>query len=109
MSRERMENTSGSKNRGIATYQSPNIDVTLSRATNAMKKVRVVHGANQDYFDLEGRTVGSVRKNLREVFNIPGDAEALISGKSVGDDFILEGGQNLEFVKEAGTKGKPRP
>jgi hypothetical protein len=70
-----------------------------------MKKVRVVHGANQDYFDLEGKTVGTVRKNLREVFNIPGDAEALISGKAVGDDFILEGGQSLEFLKESGVKG----
>jgi len=105
MSQERMENTSGATNRSTTPYQAPNIDATLSRATNAMKKVRVVHVANQDYFDLEGKTVGTVRKNLREVFNIPGDAEALISGKAVGDDFILEGGQSLEFVKEAGVKG----
>ena len=68
--------------------------------------MRVVHGANEQYFDnLEGKTVGSVRKSLRDVFNIPGDASALIGGKEVGDDFILEGGQNLEFTKEAGIKG----
>ena len=100
-----MENNSSNANRTNGAYQAPNIDATLSRATNAMKKIRVVHGANQDYFDLEGKTVGSVRKSLREVFNIPGDAEALISGKAVGDDFVLEGGQSLEFVKEAGVKG----
>jgi hypothetical protein len=98
---------SGTDSTKAATYAAPDIDATLSRATNMMKKVRVVHGANEQYFDnLEGKTVGSVRKSLREVFNIPGDAEALIGGKNVGDDFILEGGQNLEFVKEAGVKGR---
>jgi hypothetical protein len=88
-------------------YQAPDIDASLSRAASATQKVRVVHGANQQYFDnLQGKTVGMVRKSLREVFNIAGDAEARIGGKAVGDDFILEAGQNLEFVKEAGVKGK---
>lgn len=105
MSQERMQPNAANTNRTPASYQAPNIDATLSRATNATKKVRVVHGANQDYFDLEGKTVGTVRKNLREVFNIPGDAEALVAGKAVGDDFILEGNTSLEFVKEAGVKG----
>jgi hypothetical protein len=105
MSQERMDKTGQTGSRPTSGYQAPNIDATLSRATNATKKIRVVHGANQGYFDLEGKTVGSVRKSLREVFNIPGDAEALISGKAVGDDFILESNQSLEFVKEAGVKG----
>lgn len=107
MSQDRMTNTGGDTTGKGSAYSAPDIDTTLSRATNAMKKVRVVHGANEQYFDnLEGKTVGMVRKSLREVFNIPGDAEALIGGKNVGDDFILEGGQNLEFVKEAGVKGR---
>jgi hypothetical protein len=103
-----MTNTGSEPAKSSGIYQAPDIDATLSRATSAMKKVRVVHGANEQYFDnLEGKTVGMVRKSLREVFNIPGDAEALIGGKAVGDDFVLEGGQNLEFVKEAGVKGSP--
>lgn len=107
MSQERMDSNSSPLNKHQigGAYQAPNIDATLSRATQATQKIRVVHGANQDYFDLEGKTVGAVRKSLREVFNIPGDAEALIMGKAVGDDFVLEGGQSLEFVKEAGVKG----
>lgn len=105
MSQDRMSNT-GDPTHKAGAYAAPDIDATLSRATSMMKKVRVVHGANEQYFDnLEGKTVGMVRKSLREVFNIPGDADALIGGKTVGDDFILEGGQNLEFVKEAGVKG----
>lgn len=105
MSQERASNNDSQKFKASEVYQAPDIDSTLSKATDATKKVRVVHGANQDYFDIEGKTVGTVRKNLRDVFNIPGDAEALISGKNVQDDFILEGGQSLEFVKEAGVKG----
>ncbi len=105
MSQDRMDKPSEPA-KATTGYQAPNIDASLSRATSAMKKVRVVHGANEQYFDnLEGKTVGMVRKSLRDIFNIPGDAEALIGGKKVGDDFILEGGQNLEFVKEAGVKG----
>lgn len=104
MSQERMNGDQG-KQIGSGTYSAPNIDSTLAKVNQAMKKVRVVHGANQEYLDLEGKTVGYVRKKLREVLNIPGDAEALISGKAVGDEFVLEGNQSLEFVKEAGVKG----
>lgn len=88
------------------TSQVKEMSEVISKISASMAKVRVVHGANEQYFDnLEGKTVGIVRKRLREVFNIPGDADALISGKSVGDDFVLQGGQSLEFVKPSGTKG----
>jgi excisionase family DNA binding protein len=107
MAQDRMEATGdGQKPVHSTSYTAPNIESTLNRAQATLNKVRVVHGANEQYFDnLNGKTVGSVRKSLREVFNIPGDADALISGQEVGDDFILEGGMNLEFVKEAGVKG----
>jgi hypothetical protein len=108
MTQERMDAGSEDKANPQSTgYQAPDIGDALNRANSAMNKVRVVHGANEQYFDsLEGKTVGTVKKSLREVFNIPSDADALVSGKSVGDDFILEGGMNLEFVKEAGVKGE---
>ena len=103
MSQERMQNTD---NNIAQTLDIPDISDTLAAAKSITQKVRVVHGVDEQYFDnLEGKTVGSVKKSLREVFNIPGDAEALIDGKNVQDDFILEGGMNLEFVKEAGVKG----
>lgn len=88
------------------SLQAPDITATITAASSLASKVRVVHGSNEQYFDsLSGKTVGTVRKSLREVFNIPGDADALVSGKQVGDDFILEGGMQLEFVKEHGVKG----
>lgn len=102
MSQERMQ-SGGNSSRN---FDAPDIGESLQAAKSITQKVRVVHGVNEQYFDnLDGKTVGSVKKSLREVFNIPGDAEALIEGKAVQDDFILEGGMNLEFVKEAGVKG----
>jgi|TARA_Y100000034_G_scaffold132302_1_gene194952 hypothetical protein len=107
MPQERMDKPQESGSQSSSGYQAPDIEQTLSRANHAASKIRVVHGANEQYFDnLEGKTVGQVKKSLREVFNIPSDAEALIGSKQVGDEFVLEGGQSLEFVKEAGVKGR---
>jgi len=111
MSQERM-NAGDDKKRNTdsvsgTSYQAPDIESTFNRAKNSLNKVRVVNGANEQYFDnIAGKNVGSVRKSLREVFNIPGDASALVGGKEVQDDFILEGGMNLEFIKESGVKGR---
>lgn len=107
MGQERMDASDSNRRSSDDSYRSSNIEDTLARSERSLSKVRVVHGANEQYFDsLEGKTVGQVRKSLRDAFNIPGDANALIAGKDVGDDFILEGGMNLEFAKEAGVKGK---
>lgn len=107
MSQDRMENKDvGQKPMADTGFQAPEIDTAINRASNAMRKVHVIHGANEGYFDnLEGKTVGYVRKSLREVYSIPGDAESLIDGKAVNDDFVLAGGQTVEFLKEAGVKG----
>lgn len=84
----------------------PNVSNVMARANRSLDKVRVSHGANEQYFDgISGKAVGQVRKSLREVFNIPGDAEAVVDGKTVGDDFVLQSGQHLEFSKSAGVKG----
>jgi hypothetical protein len=85
---------------------SPDIHDTLERIQRVTDKVRVVHGSNEQYFDnLAGKNVGSIRKSLREVFNIPGDATSTVDGKEVGDDFILNDNMTLEFYKESGCKG----
>lgn len=108
MNQERMDSHSQNAPRagGVEAYSAPDIDATLSKATQATKRVRVVHGANEKYFDsLEGKTVGNVRKSLRDAFNIPGDAVALIDGQEAKDDEILAGGATLEFFKESGVKG----
>lgn len=91
---------------GLGLSTSSNLSDVLSRSTKAVEKVRVVHGANEQYFDnLSGKKVEGVRRQLRDVFNIPSDADAIVDGKVVTEDFVLAAGQNLEFSKAAGTKG----
>lgn len=77
----------------------------FSELLRNQEKVRVIHGANQDYFDIQGKTVGSVKKSLKEVFNIPSEAQAIVAGSTVDNDFVLKAGDSLEFIKEAGVKG----
>ncbi len=67
--------------------------------------VRVVHGANEGRYPAEGRTVGQVARSLREVFNVPVDALALVNGEEVTRDHILADGSTLEFIKALGQKG----
>ena len=67
--------------------------------------VRVVHGANEGYFPVEGKTVKQVAHGLREVFNIPEGASAFVAGKEVADDHLLADGCDLEFIRMWGFKG----
>ena len=67
--------------------------------------IRVVHGANEDHFDVAGSKVEYIATQLRVVFNIPRDAVALVNGEKVTFDYTLSDGENLEFVQEDGRKG----
>jgi len=67
--------------------------------------VRVVHGVNDDTLPLEGRTVGFVAENLRDVFNIPAEAVALLNGDPAITEDLLATGDLLEFVQRWGHKG----
>jgi len=67
--------------------------------------VRVIHGANEGQFDLKDKTIDCVAKQLREVFNIPEDAVAIVDGKQASFDYILSDEESVEFVKENGSKG----
>lgn len=100
---ERMEKPSEQKAVG---FQAPNVEGSLHAARQAANRILVIHGANSQYFDnLVGKTVGSIKKSLRDVFNLAGDSPAQVGNKEVGDDYVMIGGQTLEFGKEAGVKG----
>lgn len=68
--------------------------------------IKVTYGANsQEFGNLEGKTVGQVRQDLAEAFNLPEGAKALVQGEEVDDDQTLQKGDHLEFVKPSGSKG----
>ena len=68
-------------------------------------KVRVVHGSNAKKYDVAGKTVGYVRKCLRDIFNIGTDAVAWVNGLEVSGNHVLEANDNLEFGRYTGQKG----
>lgn len=76
------------------------------KSSDAGGAVQVIHGANNQTFEnLANSTVGDVRDTLAEVFNIPVDAQALVNGENVGNNYRLRANDTLEFIKQAGVKG----
>ena len=71
-------------------------------------KVRVSYGVNTGYFELEGKTVGKVRKIFSEAYSIPKEAVAYVDGKALDDDHVLTSDIELNFQKETGVKGTKR-
>jgi hypothetical protein len=90
MSEGQLKGTTGSRLRGQAASQ---------------EQVRVLYGVHSLEADLAGRTVGDVRKALRQALNISPQAVAVVDGREVEEGAVLLGGQQLEFVRLAGEKG----
>jgi len=72
----------------------------LSEAESRGETASAPHGANEDTVSIVGKTVSWVRKYLGEVFDIPAEAMALVDGRKVAEDWVLELGQILEFTDE---------
>lgn len=74
-------------------------------ATSSNPGVNVSYGIHKMTADAIGKTVADVRAGLAQVMNIPANAGAVIGGNRVTDDHVIQKGQAVEFVKEAGVKG----
>jgi hypothetical protein len=72
----------------------------------ARDQVRVLYGVHALEASLAGRMVSDVRQALRQALNISPQAVAVVDGHEVGETFVLLAGQQLEFVRLAGEKGK---
>jgi hypothetical protein len=60
---------------------------------------RITHGPWDCYFEkIVGKPVGSIRRCLATIFNIPDDAEAFVGGSLVGPEYRLRAGDSLEFL-----------
>lgn len=67
--------------------------------------IRVSCGAAAGDFTVCGKTVGAVSEFLREVLNIDRMAQGVVNGNTVDGSYVLQDGDNLEFLKAAGRKG----
>lgn len=66
-------------------------------------RIRVVHGANDGVFGLAGTMVSTVRLSLVDAFNIPNDAQSLVNGVQVDDNYVLQSNDVLEMSFQHGA------
>lgn len=68
-------------------------------------RVQVLHGPNDDTFDVAGASASCLRAMLRHAFNIPHHAVAFVNGHRVGPSYRVRDRDVLEFVVPWGRKG----
>ena len=67
--------------------------------------IQVSSGASSNRFPVAGRSVQQVRTQLQEVLNIDSLSQAIVNGDVEDSNYILQSGDTLEFIKQAGKKG----
>ncbi len=67
--------------------------------------IRVTSGASSGNFPVAGRTVAEVSEFLREVLNIEKMSPGIVNGEQKEGTYTLKNGDELEFLKPAGSKG----
>ena len=72
---------------------------------SSTETVNVVHGPYAEQLPVAGETVGRIRTMFADRFDLDPLSQAIIDGREVDDDTIVEAGQLLMFVKRAGEKG----
>ena len=76
------------------------------QTTQPAATTRVVYGVNELDLELDGKAVREIWKHLEQVFNIPRDAVVTVNGTRVDDTSVVHAGDELEFTKAAGVKGR---
>jgi len=80
--------------------------VIKSESGEITTTIKISCGGSEDDFPLVGRTVGEVQDLLSEALNIPDDPIVMINGSESDDsDYVLESGDELDFVQDADDKG----
>jgi hypothetical protein len=67
---------------------------------------KVIYGVNELDLDLAGKSIRGIWKVLEQVLNIPRDAAVSVNGDRVQDDYVVRPGDEIEFQKQAGVKGR---
>ena len=67
--------------------------------------VTVMSGSSSKAFPLAQQSVGGVRQLLKKILNIADNAAPLINGNQAEEDQVLKAGDQLEFIRRAGSKG----
>jgi hypothetical protein len=69
-------------------------------------QVKISYGVHNLEAAIAGKSVSEVRQALKEPLNIDPRALALVNGRDVAASYTLKDGDQLEFVRLAGEKGR---
>jgi hypothetical protein len=69
-------------------------------------QVKISYGVHNLEVAIAGKSVSEVRQALKEPLNIDPRALALVNGRDVAASYVLQEGDQLEFVRLAGEKGR---
>ena len=86
-------------------FQTNVTNPSLGKGHRLTTVVKVSSGASVGEFNVAGKTVGAVAEFLKEVLNISSVSKGIVNGVEINDDYVLNGGEALEFIQPAGTKG----
>jgi hypothetical protein len=68
--------------------------------------ITIVNGVNElSNDDLAGQSVADVRRKVAQALNVDPEATAMVNGEATTASYVLEDGDELEFVKKSGVKG----
>lgn len=62
-------------------------------------------GANTVKLDVVNKSIKDIIVIFKDVLNISNDAKTVVNGKPVEDNYRVKNDDNVEFVKNAGSKG----
>ena len=86
-------------------FQTNITNPSMGKGRRLTTVVKVSSGASTGDFDVAGKTVGAVAEFLKEILNISSVSKGIVNGEEAKDDHVLQGGESLEFIQPAGTKG----
>lgn len=62
-------------------------------------------GVYQDVDEYVGMSVGQIREQLDGVWNIPTDTQTFVGDKAVGNDYVIQANDSVNFIRRSGEKG----
>lgn len=65
----------------------------------------ICYGVYVESNNLAGKSVSDIRKNYARMWNIPSDAVAYKGKTAMGEDYVVQEGDTIEFFRKAGEKG----
>lgn len=66
---------------------------------------QIRYGVNNQPGAHAGKTVGQIRQSFGAMWGVPTDANAFKGKEKLGEDYVIQPGDNIEFHRRAGEKG----